>query len=90
MAEVPRLDFVRKIARRFGDPPVAILSVAAAISGAPRELVSFAIIVVIISIAPDVRQEHPAERASAALKRTVAVHADLGRDGAVTVTLVEQ
>src|SRR5215470_13312236 len=37
VAELPRLDIVRKIGRRFAEPLVAILLFAAAISGATGE-----------------------------------------------------
>jgi len=76
---------VRKIAKRLAEPLVAILFVAAAISGFTGDLASFGIIVVVIllSIILDVAQEHRAELAADALKRSVAVHADVRRDGAV-------
>jgi magnesium-transporting ATPase (P-type) len=59
LAEPPRLDIVRKIGRRFTEPLVAILLVAAAISGATDDLGSFAIIVtvIVLSIALDLFQE---------------------------------
>jgi P-type Mg2+ transporter len=86
VAESPRLDILRKIARRFAEPLVAILLVAAAISGATGDLGSFAIIltVIVLSIALDLLQEHRAERAADALKRSVAVRADVRRDGVIT------
>jgi Mg2+-importing ATPase len=92
VAEPPRLDIARKIGRRFADPLVAILLVAAAISGATGELGSFGIIVTVIvfSIGLDLFQEHRAERAAEALKRSVAVQADVRRDGAVTAIPVDQ
>jgi Mg2+-importing ATPase len=85
VAEPPRLNIVRKIGRRFVEPLVAILLVAAAISGATGDLGSFGIIVtvVVLSITLDLVQEHRAEHAAEALKRSVAVHADVRRDGAV-------
>ena len=60
VAETPRLHIVRKIAKRLAEPLVAILLVAAAISGATRDFGSFAIIltVVVLSIALDIFQEH--------------------------------
>ncbi len=92
VAEAPRLHIFRKIARRFAEPLVAILLVAAAISGATGDLGSFGIIltVVVLSIALDIFQEHRAERAAEALKRSVAVHADVRRDGIVSAIPVEQ
>ena len=92
VAEPARLDILRKIARRFAEPLVAILLVAAAISGATGDFGSFGIIVtvVILSIALDLVQEHRAERAAEALKRSVAVHADVRRDGAVTAVAVDR
>src|SRR5262245_19875267 len=92
VAEPPRLDIFRKIGRRFAEPLVAILLVAAAISGATGDLGSFAIIVtvIVLSIALDLFQEHRAERAAEALKRSVAVHADVRRDGIVTAVSVDQ
>src|SRR5262245_25933767 len=92
VAEPPSLDIVRKIGRRFAEPLVAILLVAAAISGATGDLGSFAIIVtvIVLSIGLDLFQEHRAERAVEALKRSVAVHADVRRDGIVTATPVDQ
>jgi Mg2+-importing ATPase len=92
VAEPPRLDVLRKIARRFAEPLVAILLVAAAISGATGDLGSFAIIltVIVLSIALDLLQEHRAERAAEALKRSVAVHADVRRDGVISAVPVDQ
>src|SRR6516225_5104730 len=92
VAEPPRLDIVRKIGRRFAEPLVAILLVAAAISGATGDLGSFGIIVtvIVLSIGLDLFQEHRAERAAEALKRSVAVHADVRRDGALTSISVDQ
>jgi Mg2+-importing ATPase len=92
VGEPPRLDVVRKIGRRFAEPLVAILLVAAAISGATGDLGSFGIIatVIVLSIGLDLFQEHRAERAAEALKRSVAVHADVRRDGVVTAIPVDQ
>lgn len=81
-----------KIAKRFAEPLVAILLVAAAVSGITGDIASFAIIVSVIclSIMLDVVQEQRAESAAEALKRSVAVHADVLRDGAVISLPVEQ
>jgi len=80
-----------KIAKRFAEPLVAILLVAAAISGFTGDIASFMIIVSVIglSVALDVAQEHRAENAADALKRSVAIHADVMRDGAAVSLPVE-
>jgi Mg2+-importing ATPase len=69
--------------RRLANPLIAILLVAAAIAGATSDLVSFAIIVlmVVLSTALDMIQEHRAEATAAALKRSIALHATVLRDG---------
>jgi P-type Mg2+ transporter len=92
VTELPRLNIVRKIGRRFAEPLVAILLFAATISGVTGDLGSFGIIVtvIVLSIGLDLVQEHRAERAADALKRSVAVHADVRRDGAVTAIPVDQ
>ena len=65
---------------------------AAAISGFTGDMASFAIIVVVIvlSIVLDIVQEHRAEQAADALRRSVAIHADALRDGRVVSIPVEQ
>ncbi|HEY7665330.1 MAG TPA: magnesium-translocating P-type ATPase [Xanthobacteraceae bacterium] len=92
VAEPPRLDILRKIARRFAEPLVAILLIAAAISGLTRDFGSFAIILTVItlSIVLDLVQEHRAERAAEALKRSVAVQADVRRDGVLSAIPVDR
>jgi len=81
-----------KIGKRLAEPLVAILLVAAAISGFTGDVASFLIIlsVVGLSIALDVVQEQRAETAAEALKRSVAIHADVIRDGAARSLPVEQ
>jgi Mg2+-importing ATPase len=81
-----------KIARRFADPLVAILLFAAAISSFTGDIASFAIILAVISLSVslDVAQEHRAEAAADALKRSVAIHADVLRDGKLISLPVEQ
>jgi Mg2+-importing ATPase len=81
-----------KIRRRLTDPLVAILILAAAVSGATGDLVSCAIIISIItvSIALEVTQEHRAEGAVEALKRSVYVRATVRRDGAAREIPVEE
>ncbi len=92
VADAPRLDIFRNIARRFAEPLVAILLVAAAVSGATGDLGSFGIIVtvVVLSITLDLVQEHRAERTAELLKRSVAVHADVRRNGAVIAVPVDR
>jgi Mg2+-importing ATPase len=82
VVEVPHRRLVAKVAKRFAEPLVAILLAAAAIAGATGDLASFLIILLVIalSIVLDVVQEHRAELAADALKRSVAVHADVRRD----------
>lgn len=72
-----------KLARRLADPLVAILLIAAAVAGATGDWHSLAIIVVIVlaSILLDIVQETQAENAVDALRRSVAVHASVRRDG---------
>jgi magnesium-transporting ATPase (P-type) len=81
-----------KVAKRFAEPLIAILLVAAAISGFTGDMASFAIIVVVIvlSIALDVVQEQRAEQAADALRRSVAIHADALRDEKLVAVPVEQ
>ena len=71
---------------------MAILLVAAAVAGFTGDLASVAIIteVVSLSIALDVVQEHRAEVAAEALKRSVAIHADILRDGTTVAVPVDQ
>jgi Mg2+-importing ATPase len=83
IADAPKRRLLWKIAKRFAEPLVAILLVAAALSGFTGDIASFCIIVAVIalSIILDVVQEHRAELAADALKRSVAIHADVCRDG---------
>jgi P-type Mg2+ transporter len=87
-----RHGIVAKIAKRFAEPLVAILLVAAAISGFTGDIASFAIIVTVIglSIVLDVVQEERAETRAEALRRSVEIHADVRRDGAVRSLPVAQ
>ncbi len=91
-AESPRRRIPAKIARRLVEPLIAILIFAAAISGATGDWASFVIILAIlsISIALDVVQEHHAENAIAALKRSVTIHAQVRRDGRAVELPVEE
>ena len=81
-----------KIFHRLIDPLVAILIVAAVVSGAVGDLASCAIILLVIafSIALEVTQERNAEKAVDLLKRSVAVHAAVRRDGRVVEMPVEE
>ena len=92
VAEPARRHIGAKSLRRLVDPLVAILIVAAVVSGAVGDLASCAIILLVIafSIALEVTQEHNAEKAVEALKRSVAVHAAVRRDGRVVETPVEE
>src|SRR5258708_4709281 len=85
VADAHRRGIAAKIAKRFAEPLVAILLVAAAISGFTGDIASFVIILTVVglSITLDVVQEHRAETEAEALKRSVAIHADVMRDGAV-------
>lgn len=73
---------LRKLLRRL-DPLVLILVGAALLSGLAQDMASFWLIgtIVSLSISLDIVQEHRAETAAEALKRSVAVHADVLRDG---------
>jgi P-type Mg2+ transporter len=92
VVERPRKRILASIAKRFAEPLVAILLVAGAISGATGDVASFAIIVLVVSlsITLDVIQQHRAELAAQALKRSVAVQADVRRDCAVVAVPVEE
>jgi Mg2+-importing ATPase len=72
-----------KLTTRLLNPLITILIVAAALSGISGDLGSFLIIVAVISFSLmlDIIQEHRAEQAADALRRSVAVHADVLRDG---------
>ncbi|WP_135467862.1 magnesium-translocating P-type ATPase [Crenalkalicoccus roseus] len=82
-ALAPRRRILARVGRRLAEPLIAILIVAAAISGAMGDWASLAIILAILaaSIALDVGQEHRAEAAAEALKRSVAIRATVRRDG---------
>lgn len=80
-----RRSLVAKLVKRFADPLVAILLIAAAISGLTGDWQSFVIILVIVafSVVLDIAQEQKAEAAIDALRRSVAVTAAVRRDGRV-------
>lgn len=73
----------RKVLRRLAEPLVAILIVAALVSGLTGDWPGFGIIlgIVAVSVAMDVVQEHRAEQAAAKLRDSVAVRARVRRDG---------
>ncbi|WP_336801026.1 magnesium-translocating P-type ATPase [Kaistia sp. MMO-174] len=81
-----------KLAKRIVEPLIAILLIAAAISGATGDWQSFLIIVAIVfgSIGLDIAQERQAEKTVEALKRSVAVTASVRRDGRVAELRVEE
>jgi Mg2+-importing ATPase len=91
VAEAARRRIIARIGRRLTDPLIAILMVAGIVSGATGDLASTAIIFAILagSITLEVVQEHNAEAAAEALKRSVAVRASVRRDGAVAHIPVE-
>ncbi len=72
-----------KLLKRLAEPLIAILLLAAAVSGATGDWQSFVVIVLIVlfSIGLDIFQEQKAEAAVEALKRSVAVTARVRRDG---------
>ncbi len=78
-----RRGLVARLAKRIAEPLVAILLIAAAISGVMGDWHSFVIIVVIVtfSIVLDIVQEQKAETAIDALWRSVAVTAAVRCDG---------
>ena len=92
MEEAPRRRLLARIGRRLAEPLVAILLVAATLSGAMGDWASFLIILAILaaSIALDVAQEHRAEAAAEALKRSVAVRSRVRRGGRLTEVPAEE
>ena len=81
---------LRKLAQRVLNPLVAILLVAATISGLSGDVGSVVIIVTVItlSLTLDVVQEHRAELTAEALRESVAVEADVVRDGTISAVSV--
>ena len=78
-----RRGIVVKLAKRFAEPLVAILLIAAIVSGLTGDWQSLLIILAIVafSIVLDIIQEHKAEVAIDQLRRSVAVTAAVYRDG---------
>jgi Mg2+-importing ATPase len=74
---------LHKIGRRVLNPLVAMLLVAAAVSGITGDLGSFAIIAIVLclSLTLDIVQEHRAELTAEALRDSVAIQADVVRGG---------
>jgi Mg2+-importing ATPase len=82
VAASPHRRLPARFARRLAEPLIAIL-IAAAVAGATGDLASMGIIIgiVVVSVTPDVLQEHRAERAAALLRRSVAIRCTVRRDG---------
>jgi P-type Mg2+ transporter len=74
---------LRKLGQRVLNPLFAMLLVAAAVSGLSGDLGSFFIIVTVVamSLVLDIVQEHRAEQTAEALRRSVAIEADVVRGG---------
>ena len=82
---------LRKLGQRLWNPLVAMLLAAALVSGASGDFGSFAIIAVVLSlsITLDIVQEHRAELTAEVLRDSVAIEADVvrnGKDIAIPVT----
>ncbi|MDQ0391059.1 magnesium-translocating P-type ATPase [Labrys monachus] len=78
-----RRGLLAKLGKRLAEPLIAILLIAAVLSGATGDWQSFILIVVIVlfSILLDIVQEQKAESAVDALRHSVAVTASVRRDG---------
>ncbi len=74
---------LRKLGHRLWNPLIAMLLAAAIVSGLSGDIGSFAIIAAVLSlsITLDIVQEHRAERTAEALRESVAIQADVIRDG---------
>ncbi|MDB5377561.1 MAG: mgtA, partial [Rubritepida sp.] len=92
VADRPRMEIAAKIGRRLIEPLVAILLVAALVSGLTGDWPGFLIIacIVAVSVGLDVVQERRAELAAERLRDSVAVKAAVWRDGGVAMLPVEQ
>jgi Mg2+-importing ATPase len=77
--------WLKAVALRLANPLVAVLLLASLVSAATGDLVSFAVVALIISmsIALDVTQEHRAGRAVDALRHSLGLRARVLRDGQV-------
>ncbi|MES2042708.1 MAG: magnesium-translocating P-type ATPase [Pseudomonadota bacterium] len=80
----PRRHLLADLGRRLANPLVAILLIAATIAGATGDLASFVIIVIVVllSTALDMVQEHRAAAVAEALRHSIALRATALRDGA--------
>ncbi|QOZ78716.1 magnesium-translocating P-type ATPase [Bradyrhizobium sp. CCBAU 53351] len=74
---------LRKLGQRLWNPLVAMLLAAALVSGLSGDIGSFAIIATVLSlsITLDIVQEHRAELTAETLRESVAIQADVVRDG---------
>ncbi len=83
--EASRRYVLARVGRRLAEPLVTILLVAAALSGSTGDWASFILILLVLasSITLDVVQEHRAETAAEALKRSVAIRSRAWRDGSL-------
>jgi Mg2+-importing ATPase len=90
--ETPRRRILTRIAKRLLEPLVAILIVAAALSGAMGDWASSSVIFVIlgISIMLEAAQEHRAETTADQLKQSVAIRTQVRRDGRVMTVPVDR
>jgi Mg2+-importing ATPase len=82
----------RRFAGQLGNPLVLLLLIASALAAALGELSSFALVavVIVLSIVLDLVQERRAERAIDALQRSVAVRAEVLREGTRVSVSVDQ
>lgn len=80
---IERRGAIMAVARRLLNPLVLVLLAAGAVAASTGDQASLWIIltVVLLSVGLDVVQEHRADNAARALQRSVAVHADVLRDG---------
>jgi P-type Mg2+ transporter len=74
---------LRKLGQRLWNPLIAMLLAAALVSGLSGDVGSFAIIATVLSLSLtlDIIQEHRAELTADALRQSVAIRADVVRDG---------
>lgn len=83
IASARRRRLLLDLPRRLANPLIVILLVAAVIAGATGDVASFAIIVVVVVLSTtlDTVQEYRAEATAEALKRSIALHACVLRNG---------
>lgn len=83
IAGARRRHLVVDFMRRLSNPLVAILLVASAIAGATGDIASFVMItaMILLSTVLDMVQERRAQATAAALRRSIALHASVLRDG---------